>query len=153
MPQSMQRKVLLYLLNQFHISCCRCFFLSMTLSLCLSYQFLLYSFWCSARVSLSLYGISFSHVSLNRRKNFSPVFEIVRFSPMADSMAVATEYFALTDLLFQLFEGDIPSSSNDLADSKALLFPISMMELKASRMIFATLCTAKFALVTPEPYP
>lgn len=72
---------------------------------------------------------------------------------MADSMAVATEYFAFTDFLFQLFEGDVPSSSNDLADGKALLLPISMMELKASRMIFAALYTAKFALVLPEPYP
>jgi two-component system, NarL family, sensor histidine kinase YdfH len=40
MPQSMQRRVLLYLLNQFHISCCRCFFLAhaenATLELCLA---------------------------------------------------------------------------------------------------------------------
>lgn len=80
----------------------------------------------------------------------SPIIEIVRFSPMTDSMTVAAKYLTFTDFLFQSFNRSV-GSSNNTSDAEALIFPIAMVELDTCRMVLATLYTAQFALITTEP--
>jgi|GraSoi2013_115cm_1033766.scaffolds.fasta_scaffold259970_1 hypothetical protein len=89
---------------------------------------------------------------LNSWQYLSPIIEIVRFSPMTDSVAVAAKYVTLTDLLFQPFNRSM-GSSNNTADAEALIFPVAVVELDTCRMVLTALYTAQFALISPEPLP
>ena len=68
---------------------------------------------------------------------------------MSLCMAIHTEHITLLYLVHKRL--DTRSTQDSIANGKVLPFPISMMELKARRVVLATFHAIKFTFVTPEP--
>ena len=89
----------------------------------------------------------FTHFLVNWDQYLSPIIEIMCLSPMAYSMTVAAEHLTLANLFFQHFHRCMCSSDNT-TNAEALVLSITVVELKACRMVLTTLKTVEFTLIS-----